>query len=74
MQRRAFDIWCEGYSATGEHAPAWLLGAAVAETFADACRKWAQQCEAPHLFDPEALTYCGCRLFDNEADARRSFG
>jgi hypothetical protein len=25
-------------------------------------------------FNPEALTYWGCKLFDNEADARKGFG
>jgi hypothetical protein len=70
-----FTIWCEGYAATGEHATANCLGTFEGANFAEACDKWANRsCTNPDLYDPDRLTYWGCQLFDNEAEARRSYG
>jgi hypothetical protein len=73
-----WEVWSEGYRATGESAGAKLEGKVEAETWPEACRKacvdsgrWKEQ---PGGFDAKRLTVWGCRLFDNEADARRSFG
>ncbi len=88
---KEFEVWSEGYRATGEGAEASLLGTYTAETFDDAV--------AAYLSDhPQQRQYYGnkqryaersadgimqvvtwhtiwaCRLFDNEADARKSFG
>jgi hypothetical protein len=75
---KQWQVWSEGYRATGEDAPARLEGAAYAETFAEACRivcvekgPWE---EKPGGFDPIHLTVWGCQLFDNGADARRFNG
>lgn len=68
-----WEIWMEGYSATGEHATASCVGTRVpARTFREACIKTYGYDN--NLFDPERLTFWGCRLFDNEADAREGFG
>ena len=72
---KTFEIWAEGYAATGENGPALRLGVVQAENFRDACRVLVQQ--KPDLkpwFNFATLTFWGCRLFDNEADARKSFG
>lgn len=73
-----WTVWSEGYSVTGESAPARLEGVVEADTFPDACRKacvdsgrWNVE---PGGFDPVRLAVWGCKLFDNETDARRSFG
>ncbi|EEJ5117664.1 TPA: hypothetical protein N2G45_002882 [Salmonella enterica] len=72
MQR--YQVWSEGYEATGNKAGAKLLGEAEAENFQQACEKIFQDSNRVQHFDRQRLTYWGCRLFDNEPDARKSFG
>ena len=74
-----FEIWIEGYLATGmEGTPNRASRIAVidAETFADACVNFSKTEKAKGYgrFDKERLSFWGCRLFDNEQDARKSFG
>jgi hypothetical protein len=69
-----FEIWCEGFRATGESGTAQVLGTARGETFEEACVTFFREEPTRHLFDRRALTYWGCKLFDNETDARRRFG
>ena len=74
---KTFQIWTEGYRATCEHGTARYVGAAEGETFAEAVQSWYAlhgTAEDKTYFDPERLTYWGCRFFDNEIDAQRSFG
>lgn len=71
-----YEIWMEGYLATGmEGIPqrAQRMAVARGETFQDAC-DWYFRCKGDNYYDSRTLTYWGCKLFDNEADARRSFG
>jgi len=44
------------------------------QNFAEACAVWNREKGHPGYFDPERLTYWGCRFFDNEHNARKSFG
>lgn len=66
-----YQVWIRG-----DAGKAQLFGTYKSDSFAHAC----MACFASfprsehHFFDPQALTYWGCRLFDNEADARRLFG
>ena len=75
-----FEIWSEGYLCTGlEGVPvkAQLLGTATADTFEAACAAWANTLDSTHsraCFDAKTLSFWGCRLFDNENDARKLFG
>jgi chloramphenicol O-acetyltransferase len=88
---KRYEVWVEGYAATGESGKAHLAGTAEARNFADACHKVfcrlhlesmladeknpSRQYDAGRWdYDPTNLTYWGCALFDNERDARRSFG
>lgn len=71
---KRFEIWAEGYAATGENGTANLFGTASGATFKDACDSFFRNREDAHYYDPQDLTYWGCRLFDNEAKARESFG
>lgn len=72
---REFDVWSEGYRATGEAAPAQYLGRFKGATFRDAVEtaltdlSWDRK-----YYDAERLTFWGCRFFDNEIDARKVFG
>jgi hypothetical protein len=66
---KEYEIWSEGFAATGESAKANFIGSIWGETFIDACKNSGLKLSS---YDPPI--YWGCRLFDNEADARKSFG
>lgn len=79
---KKFQVWAEGYAATGERGTAQHLvkeGETDTEwpgrTFHEACinalrtLKW----DMKH-YDNNRNTYWACRFFDNEKDARKSFG
>lgn len=59
----------EGFAATGNNAPAQKLGEADADDFQSACNLVCSRME--HY---DGRTVWGCRLFENEVDARKSFG
>jgi hypothetical protein len=74
-----FTIWAEGFAATGEAETAWQLNEApiMATSLDEAVRQYMRTSDTRHLFQRQsdgAWTYWGCRLFDNEADARGAFG
>lgn len=72
---KKWPIWIEGYQTTGQQAKAEYKGEFEGDTFAEACKNWAKSLsEPPQCFNKQNLTYWGCGLFDNEADARKSFG
>ena len=72
-----FAIWSEGYRATGESGKAILHGNWQGTDFKDAVKnmlaEWNQD-EVKKYYNEEENTYWGCRFFDNEKDARASFG
>jgi hypothetical protein len=70
-----FEIWAEGYAATGESGRAIKMGEADGKDFKNACVNFAEKNDSfKKFFNPQYMNYWGCRLFDNEADARKSFG
>lgn len=70
-----FDIWCEGFVATGERGHATLLGHSKGEDLKDACVNYAKQNkEFARYFNENTMAYWGCQIYDNETDARKSFG
>ena len=86
---KEYEIWMEGYSATGEHSPAHLIGKAIGETFEAACKNFEEpedgfridgvkyKSKGDKLKLDEHYPYpsiWACRLYDNEIDARKSFG
>lgn len=83
---KRYDVWMEGYAATGEHGTATVVARAVeAENFAEACHKAMQRLKPgavyadetvydQSFYSPTNLSYWGCCLFPTEAEARRSFG
>lgn len=66
-----YAIWSEGYRATSEVGDATFHGEAKGTSFKDACENFFKK---DPYFDAVRLTYWGCELFDNEEDARKSFG
>lgn len=72
-----YQIWSEGYAATGEYSNAQYHGTSEGDTFKEAVdnllKTWDQK-EVGIYYNPDKLTYWGCRFFDNETDARKSFG
>ena len=68
---KQYSVWMEGYVSTGMYAPASFVGSIEANSFREACQKiFKDDCS----YNPERNTYWGCNLYDNESDARKSFG
>jgi hypothetical protein len=75
--RKIYDIWSEGYLTSGmEGARATYYGSYEGDTFREACENWAKTLgeDSKKYFDKDDLRFYGCKLFDNGADARKSFG
>lgn len=77
---KQWEVWLEGYAATGESSTAQKLTSLLhdrwqGETFQDAVRlalgvlTWDMK-----YYDEKKNAFWGCRFFDNETDARKSFG
>jgi hypothetical protein len=87
---KLWEIWVEGWAGhvvQGEFGNAQLVGCRQAMTFKEAIEKFINDLpDQSHLpryertgwdrdeFDLERLTYWSCKLFDNESEARKSFG
>ncbi len=86
---QTFEIWVEGYAATGEHGTAQMIGTGTGDTFDEAVQdymKWnpkhgIKENGRGRYVSDEAYknrrsnwNIWGCNLYDNEADARKSFG
>lgn len=69
-----YDVWMEGFAMNGTRATAGFLGTYNADSFLEACKMaWNDHREYGN-YDEEKNTIYGCRLFDNEAEARKDFG
>lgn len=73
---KEYQVWREGYSATGDTQPAALVGTAMATSWQEARDMvYAQQSEADQRhWNKFKTTIWGCRLFRTEEEARKSFG
>lgn len=72
-----YNVWIEGYLCTGMEGcpePGRLLGTVEAESFKEACALICAKEKLLSLYDSERNTVWGCRLFETEKDARKSFG
>lgn len=87
MAKREYEIWIEGYAATGEHSTASYIGKGFGETFEEAVInfRYPDDGEPINLDKDEnqpdgfrryggRLCSWACGYFDNESDARKSFG
>lgn len=102
---REYEIWSEGYAATGEHSPAHFHGKSFGNTFEEAIENFRHPEDIIAAYNGEVIVKKGsplsyekteryvedkksplgmklktvyttwaCRYFDNEKDARKSFG
>lgn len=69
-----YSIWMERFHAMEEHGFAAFLGDYEADSFPAACKLAAEVHPGYGKYDSKYNTIWGCRLFDNETDARKSFG
>jgi len=69
-----YQIWSEGFEITGNSGEASLQGEIEAHNFHDACVQLLGAMLDKDRNGHYRLSMWGCRLFDNEAEARRSFG
>ena len=86
---KKFEIWCEGYRASGDSSDAHKVGEGYGDTFDEAVEDYMRK-NPNHGIEPytrdqfrndEAYKnrrsrwhIWACALFDNEADARKAFG
>lgn len=68
-------IWSEGWQATGGKGSAMFWAEIDAASLSEACDRLAERdSDFRQYYDRNRMPWWGCRLFDNEADARKSFG
>lgn len=86
---KEFEIWAEGYAITGNHSGANFIGKGMGNTFDEAVGNYMKNNpnsginlntrsrytskEAYENRDSNWNTWA-CNLYDNEVDARKSFG
>ena len=72
---KQYDIWSEGFRTNGEASGAFFIGISFGSNFKEACNNFAiKDANFKRYYNNSDLTYWGCKLFDNEADARVNFG
>ena len=75
QETKLYEIWMESDYDYGRRCPVRCLGSAEGHSFKDACKRFARKCAGfGQYFDEQNMTYWGCRLFDNEFDAKKSRG
>lgn len=76
---KKYEVWMEGYQATGQHCPHKFVGEIEAESFKEACSIAVKElCKASscpedfdRYYDEESCSFWGLRCFDNEKDSMR---
>jgi hypothetical protein len=59
-----YNIWSEGYSATGEKGGEFYHGSVEANSLREACHLlFSKGLKHSYFYNPERLTYWGCRLY-----------
>ena len=77
---KTYDVYIEGYCDNGNRASSKYLGQYTGRTFADAARKACvdrygeESTKVYFTIRGVVPAFWGCRLYDNHADAARSFG
>lgn len=73
-----YPLWIEGYEVTGNSATASYLGVFEGKTFNEACDNWEKTIEQPEYYksgnERQKPNYWACKIFENELEARKSFG
>jgi hypothetical protein len=71
------NLWIEGFRASGESSNARFLGCYEAQNVLMAADQWVAALPERRLnyrITDGVPYYWGCRMFDNEADASKTFG
>lgn len=73
---KEFEVWAEGYVTTGQRSSAIYHGKWKGNTFKEAVINFANSLskESKATINLDNLTFWGCRFFDNEKDASKTFG
>lgn len=72
---KQYNIWSEGFRTNGEASGAFFIGTSLGSNFKEACDNFAiKDANFKKYYSSNDLTYWGCKLFDNETDARVNFG
>lgn len=77
---KRISVWKQGYDATGSHCPAQHLFDATGKDLNDVVKTFVDgivdDSKSFWRYNTERSfwTHWGCRLFDNEADARKAYG
>ena len=69
-----YEIWSEGYVATGNSSDATFHGKESGYTFNDAIKTFADKNGHDWDFRDGKWSVWGCDIFDNETEARAAFG
>lgn len=77
MDKKDIALWLEGFSATGQSGTAQCLGTYNATDLDDAVKQY--MASHPNSVDWDRFgrgrhAIWGCEIFDNESQARASFG
>lgn len=76
-EEQEFEVWSEGYQATGDSGDATFHGRFKGRDFREAVAAYRDSLTDPHSIkcvDLDRMTLWVCRFFDNEVDARKAFG
>jgi hypothetical protein len=74
---RSWEVWTEGFRATGNQQGAVYHGRFKGDTFDDALvafKATIQDERSRNLVNLKARTFWGCRFFDNGPAAREAYG
>ena len=70
-------LWIEGFSATGQRQDATMIGIYQAKNLNDAVKQYMENNKNKvewDCFGKNRHAIWGCEIFDNEIEARKSFG
>jgi hypothetical protein len=68
------ELWIEGFQIQGDEGKAYRLDTYEADNLEQAVEIHNQQSSMLIEKKQGIFVFWGCRVFDNEADARKSFG
>lgn len=75
---KSFDLWMTGFAIQGNSSDARFLGTFEADSFIDACDKWAEtlrEGDKQYYSKKENKAwFWGCAIYDNETDAKKMMG
>ena len=72
---KSYEVWIEGYIVIEGSCKAQSIGSYKAKTFKDACVKaLRKQKFRMEFYDKVSNRFWGRSLYDNETDARKTFG